>query len=291
MQRSEPVDGFRLAYDRAGQGPPVLLLHGWPGDRSDYRDVLPLLPGVDAVVPDLRGFGSSDKHPAAPAEQYSADAQTRSLLGLLDQLGLDRPVIGGYDIGSRVAQTLARQRPDRVRALVISPPVPGVGRRILAPEAQREFWYQQFHQLPLAERLVDGDRAAVREYLWHFWTHWSGPGFVPVPADLDHLAEVYGAPGAFVASIGWYRAGAGAVARALAERPPPPDQRISPPTTLLWPEHDPLFPADWGDRVDEFFSAATLRWLPGVGHFVPREAPAEFAAALLAASTDRGSPE
>ena len=62
MYQAEPVDGFRLAFERAGRGPAVLLLHGWPGDRTDYRDVVPLVSAAaDVVVPDLRGFGESDK--------------------------------------------------------------------------------------------------------------------------------------------------------------------------------------------------------------------------------------
>jgi pimeloyl-ACP methyl ester carboxylesterase len=65
---------------------------------------------------------------------------------------------------------------------------------------------------------------------------------------------VYGRAGAFVASIGWYRAGAGAVARSVAERTPDPHERIAVPTTVLWPGHDPLFPLEWADRLDEFFA-------------------------------------
>ena len=109
MPRSLPVDGFQLAYDRSGSGAPVILLHGWPGDRADYRVLAPDLAGsCDVVVPDLRGFGESDKHPADPAEQYSAAAQARSVVGLIRELGLDRPVLAVYDIGSRIAQTVAR---------------------------------------------------------------------------------------------------------------------------------------------------------------------------------------
>ena len=81
MGRSAPVDGFALAYDRSGAGDPVVLLHGWPGDRTDYQDLVPLLEGgAEVVVPDLRGFGASDKHPAPPAEAYSAAAQAGSFL-------------------------------------------------------------------------------------------------------------------------------------------------------------------------------------------------------------------
>src|SRR4051812_31826348 len=148
MPRSRPVDGFSLECDRAGAGPPVVLLHGWPGSRADHRAVVPLLrERADVVVPDLRGFGGSDRHAAPPAEAYSADAQAGSIIGLIEELGLERPVLAGYDVGSRVAQTVARVRPDVVRALVVSPPLPGIGARVLGPDAQREFWYQAFHRL------------------------------------------------------------------------------------------------------------------------------------------------
>jgi pimeloyl-ACP methyl ester carboxylesterase len=165
MRQDKAVDGFRLAYDRTGQGPAVLLLHGWPGDRTDYRAVVPLLSAAaEVIVPDLRGFGESDKHEADPATQYNAAAQARSILGLIEELELRRPVIAGYDVGSRVAQAIARERPDLVRALVVAPPLPGIGERILDPRAQREFWYQSFHNLGLCPELIDGKPDAVRSY-------------------------------------------------------------------------------------------------------------------------------
>ena len=193
------------------------------------------------ITPDLRGFGESDKHQADPAAQYSAAAQARSVAMLIEELGLVGPVIAGYDIGSRIAQALAAQRPDLVRALVISPPLPGIGDRILSPDALREFWYQQFHRLELATQLIDGNPGAVRAHLGHFWEHWSGPGFRLPAGHLDHLVTVYAPEGAFTASINWYRAGAGSVARSLAERPPRgggPDHGAR--HRALWPAHDPL---------------------------------------------------
>ena len=283
MHQVSAIDGFRLAYDRSGRGPAVVMLHGWPGGRGDYREVVPLLAGAaDVIAPDLRGFGESDQHQVDPAAQYSAAAQARSVAGLIAELGLTQPVIVGYDIGSRIAQTLAAERPDLIRALVISPPVPGIGGRILSPDAQREFWYQQFHRLDLATELIDGHPGAVRAYLRHFWEHWSGPDFELPAQHLEDLVMAYAPPGAFAASIGWYRAGAGSVARSLAEQPPAPADRISVPATVLWPAHDPLFPPEWSDRIDEFFADARLIHLPGAGHFTPLERPAEFAAAITA---------
>jgi pimeloyl-ACP methyl ester carboxylesterase len=278
------VDGFRLAYDRTGDGPPVVALHGWPGSRRDYRDVVAALAGsADVVVPDLRGFGDSDRHDAAP-EAYSADGQAASVLGLIDELGLDRPVLVGYDIGSRIAQAAARRRPDAVRALVLSPPLPGVGDRVLTPDSQREFWYQPFHRLALSEELIDGRRDAVGAYLRHFWEHWSAAGWSPEPAELEALADLYARPGAFAASIAWYRAGAGTIAVALTEEAPAPADRLAVPATVLWPTEDPLFPVAWADRLDDFLADAELRVLEDVGHFVPLEAPGAVAAAIRVAT-------
>jgi pimeloyl-ACP methyl ester carboxylesterase len=280
MHRSEPVDGFALAYQRQGSGAAVVLLHGWPGDHGDWREVVDLLSdAADVVAPDLRGFGASDKHPREPAE-FAAPAQATSVLALISELGLQRPVIAGYDVGSRVAQHIARTDPDAISALVLAPPLPGVGQRIVGPAAQREFWYQPFHRLAISTELIDGKPAAVRTYLEHFWTHWSGPSFTPSESELQRLTDAYSAQGAFTASINWYRAGSGTVANSLAEEAPPPEDRIAVPTTVLWPEHDPLFPPIWGDRVQEFFSDVSVEPLPGVGHFSPLEAPERFADAV-----------
>ncbi len=264
-----------LAHDRSGTGPHVVALHGWPGDRQDFAAVAAALPDADVLRPDLLGFGDS---PTPAGADYSAAAQVDRLIALMDELEIDRAVVTGYDVGSRVAQRIAVTYPERVVAVVVSPPLPGAGRRVLDPAAQREFWYQAFHQLDLAEELVDGDPTAVRAYLRHFWTHWSGPAFAPEDAHLDRLTAAYAEPGAFVASIGWYRAGSAMVAQSLAEEPPA--QRCAVPMTVLWPEHDPLFPRSWSDRVGEWYSAADVRPLPGVGHFAPVEAPDVWAAAV-----------
>jgi pimeloyl-ACP methyl ester carboxylesterase len=284
MLRSAPVDGFSLAHEHHGSGPAVVLLHGWPGDHGDWREVVPRLGnGYSVVVPDLRGFGESDK-PTREPEAFGAAGQAASILGLISELGCRRPVLAGYDVGSRVAQHIARSHPEAIGGLVLAPPLPGVGERVLSPSAQSEFWYQPFHRLALSTALIDGRPEAVRSYLEHFWCHWSGPSFRPADAELARLSELYGAPGAFAASINWYRAGSGTVATALAETAPAPQDRIAVPTTVLWPEHDPLFPTEWSDRVHEFFSAASVEMLPGVGHFSPLEAPERFAAAITAAS-------
>lgn len=232
----------------------------------------------------MRGFGGSDKHLLDPAAAYSAAAQARSIIALIEELDLRDVMIAGYDIGSRIGQMVAADRPDLLRGLVIAPPLPGIGARILEAEAQREFWYQSFHQLALAEELIDGKPGAVRAYLAHFWSRWSGPSFRLADADLDRLVERYAPAGAFTASIAWYRAGAGSVARSLAEQAPAPADRVHVPATVLWPQHDPLFPVAWSDRLDDFFDKVRLRLLPSAGHFSPLEAPDVFAEEIIAGS-------
>ena len=190
-------------------------------------------------------------------------------------------MLAGYDVGSRIAQGIARNQSELIDGIVIAPPLPGIGKRVFSEQAQAEFWYQAFHRLPVIEELIDGKPDAVRSYLNHFWTHWSGPGFEP---ELDHLVDTYSQPGAFTASIQWYRAGAGSVAASLAEKAPAPGDRVTVPTTVLWPEYDPLFPREWSDRIGEFFADARLTWLDDAGHFSPLEAPGEFAAAVVAAA-------
>ena len=217
MHTSSPVDGFRLAYERDGAGPPVVLLHGWPGDRTDYREVVAAAARARRRDrPDLRGFGASDKHPADPAAAYSAAAQARSVIGLVEELGLERPVVGRlrHRQPGRAGDRAGRARP-RARAGRL--PAAAGGRRSGARRRGAARVLVPGVPPARARRGADRRPAATRSraYLRHFWSHWSGPDYEPADADLDRLADVYGAPGAFTASIGWYRAGSGTVATSL----------------------------------------------------------------------------
>jgi pimeloyl-ACP methyl ester carboxylesterase len=97
---------------------------------------------------------------------------------------------------------------------------------------------------------------------------------------IDHLADVYSAPGAFNASVAWYRSSGNPVTAYATEVAPAPADRLKTPTTVLWQETDPIFPIAWSDRLDEFFVNYRLQRLPGVGHFTPLEATETFAAAI-----------
>src|SRR3989454_8674880 len=133
-EMARDADGLELHYVRSGQGnPTVLLLHGWPGFWYDWRRVLPLVAQFTSVIAmDLRGFGASAKPDWPPRSAYSAEAQARNVLALLDHLQLETVLLVGYDVGSRVAQTVAQMEPSRVQALALAAPVyPGFGTRPL----------------------------------------------------------------------------------------------------------------------------------------------------------------
>ena len=99
----------------------------------------------------------------------------------------------------------------------------------------------------------------------------------PPQMQVDHLVSVYGPPGAFTASVQWYRAGAGTTSAAASETTPAPEDRLATRAVVLWPEHDPLFPREWSDRIDAFFSRARLRLVDGAGHYAPLEYPSVIA--------------
>ncbi|WP_156759891.1 alpha/beta fold hydrolase [Microbacterium karelineae] len=268
--------------DHPGARGTAVLLHGWPGDHGDWRQVVHGLAGrVRTVTPDLRGFGRTRPVGAVSVEAFGVQGQADSVIGLIESLGGAPVVLGGYDIGSRIAVRVATMRPDLVRGLVLAPPLPGAGARVLSPTAQPNFWYQTFHQLDLSVDLLDGSPAAVRRYLAHFWDGWSAPDFSLPSEELDRLAALYARPGAFRASVSWYRAGAGTVATSPGEILPPLAERLATPSKILWPDCDPLFPSAWSDRLDGWFVQADLRHVEGAGHFLPREAPGAFVEAVL----------
>lgn len=278
-------DNARLHYVRPSEGgkPGVVLLHGWPGFWYDWRRLLPLLAEeeVDAVAPDFRGFGDSDR-PDLPPERYATQGlYAADVLALLDHLGVGRCIIVGYDIGAAVAQDLARRSPERVSALVLfNPSYPGVGERCYEPWAQRETWYQHLHVLPWSDRLVGRDRAAVELYLGHFYDHWVGRKDSVRPEEFRAIVDAFARPGAMGSSLGWYRARAAERAR-RGSAYPKTQEKISCPTVVLWGEADPVCPPELSDRLGEFFpNLVSLRRLGGVGHFVPFEAPEEALEAI-----------
>jgi pimeloyl-ACP methyl ester carboxylesterase len=278
--------GLKIHYVRAGQqgGHPLLLLHGWPGFWYDWRHVIPLLAATgefDIIAPDFRGFGASDK-PRGPAEDtYTTTHLGEDIEGLLAQLGLSRVTIVAHDIGASVGMPIARRRPDLVRSLVLMDPAyPGVGARRFDPKVASEFWYQHFHGLPWAEELVGRDNETIRLYVTHFYEHWTGDKSKLKPRELEAVVRSFQQPGCVYATMAYYR---GRIAERKREIGVEPAQLITKqPTSVLWGELDPVMRLEWSDRLGEFFpNLIELKKLPGVGHFVPFEAPSAVAEAIV----------
>jgi pimeloyl-ACP methyl ester carboxylesterase len=273
------VDGVGLHYVLHGRGTaPVLLLHGWPGFWYDWRHVIPRLANdARLIAPDFRGFGDSDAPDLVPRVGYTPEILAQDTLALLDQLNVHQVVIAGHDLGAIVAQVLARTAPDRVRALALfNPPYPGIGERRLDPAVQAELWYQHFHALPWSDRLISYELGTLELYLSHFYEHWAGRKETVRPAELEEIVRAYSRPGAVRASLQSFRA-----AHSLSKTRASPDEGpITQPTVVLWGGADPVMPAAWADRLEEFFAASTLTLLPDVGHFVPFEAPDETTTAI-----------
>lgn len=120
-----PVDDIELYVERAGSGPPLLLLHGFTGSADEWAELLPALtPLRDVIAVDLIGHGRSSA-PADPA-RYSLEHCAVDLLALLDALGVGRVDVLGYSMGGRVALHLAAAAPGRVGRLILESASPGI---------------------------------------------------------------------------------------------------------------------------------------------------------------------
>jgi pimeloyl-ACP methyl ester carboxylesterase len=265
-----PVAGTVLHVARTGDGPPLLLVHGWPELWLTWEPVMARLADrFTLIAPDLRGFGASPLAPGELADPPGSARHAADLVALLDGLGLARVGFVGHDIGGFVGQALARAAPARLsRLFFFDCPYPGIGGRWIEPGHLRETWYQSFHQLPLAPRLIGASRDTLEIYLRHFLTHWAA------------RRDAFAAEGVLESSLAWYRGVAAERAQAIGGAAPPPP--IDLPTAVRWPGADPLFPRQWTDRLGLTFADLDLEILEGVGHFPHREDP-ERAAALIAA--------
>jgi len=147
------VNGLRLAYERAGQGFPMLLIHGFPRDRRLWRKLVPLLAHrFDTVALDRRGYGESDR-PTDPAA-YTNRLMVQDALELARELDWQRFVVVGHDLGQPVAQHLAAEHPDIVAGAVFLDSLPqGVHYERRDPSG-RSWYFDFFRQRGVAEQII-----------------------------------------------------------------------------------------------------------------------------------------
>ncbi|MCK0167853.1 alpha/beta hydrolase [Jannaschia sp. S6380] len=276
-------DGTRIAVHEAGEGSPLLLLHGFPQNHRCWRPVLPMLTARHrCILPDLRGYGDSDA-PADDAghETYSKRRMARDIVAVLDALDLDRVDIAGHDRGARVAYRFALDHPERLRRLAILEVIPTVSfwEAWTADLAQAAYhWNFLAQPAPMPERLIAGDAQAWIDWTLRTWTKTKSLDVFATDA-LDSYRQQAADPARLTAMCADYRAGyhsdreLDAADRAAA-------RRIAAPMLFVWARHG--FPASTGDPA-----AVWRDWAYGVtdrsvesGHFAMEEAPDQVGAAL-----------
>jgi pimeloyl-ACP methyl ester carboxylesterase len=193
------TDGATLHVRVGGQGPAVVLLHGY-GETGDMWAPLAaaLAPDHTVVAPDLRGMGLSSR----PEGGYDKKTQAQDIAGLLDALRIERADLVTHDIGNMVGYAFAAQYPGRVtRFVVMDAPLPGVGPWDEIVRS-RALWHFSF-QGPDAERLVAGRE---RIYLDRFWNEFSADPSRFSEASREHYARLYAQPGAMHAGFNQFAA-------------------------------------------------------------------------------------
>ena len=271
-------------HDSGGDGPALVLLHGYPQDHRCWLRVLPLLaPRFRCLAVDLRGYGAS----TAPADDdghttYSKRSMARDLKAVLDQLDIERADIAGHDRGARVAYRFALDHPDRIRRLAVLDVLPTAEFWDLwAPDLAMKAYHWTFlaQPAPLPERMIAAD---PRAYLDHTLASWTAPGDLApfLPDALAAYRAQMADPERVAAMCADYRAGYH-TDRAIDAADREAGRRIEASTLFLWGERG--FPASQPDPL-----AIWTRWTRDLtgrvlasGHFAPEEAPGEVATALL----------
>jgi pimeloyl-ACP methyl ester carboxylesterase len=240
-----------LCLEDEGQGPPLLLLHGFPATRHLWSRVAPLLvdAGYRVLVPDLVGYGDSE---APTGLRVDMASQARWMLQLLDRLGVARPVVIAHDVGSAAAQLMVANVPERIRGLAVLDGVYAAEWAMDAITSIQVWDPAQAHRLypVLARRLAKS--AALREMLAACQGEQGGLKLIRAARDLDptqtaHIGDQLRASGV--------------------------------PAIVMWGERDEFLSIEEvGEPLARLLSASLVE-LPG-GHFTPLDCPTEVADAL-----------
>jgi len=275
-----------VAYrdDGPANAPVVLLLHGWPDDASTWDGVAPVLnaAGLRTLVPTLRGVGETRF--LSPETRRSGNTAMLALdvIEFLDALGVQTFAVAGHDWGATLAEMLAVGWPERVQRMAILSTPPRLGGLTTTFRHARLQWYQWFQATRRGEQAVRDDPRGVARIMWETW---SPPGWFDAET-FDRVAASFDNPAWVDVTLHSYRSRWG-------EAEPDPASRwlddqvkatktLALPTIYVQGEVDGVNPPETSEAVADKFTGPFERIvLPGVGHFPPREAPAEVAARLV----------
>ena len=271
------VNGIRVHHLRSGQGPPVLLLHGWPQTSHMWRHVVPLLAEQRTVIaPDLRGYGRTD----APPGGYDKRTMAGDLRALAHELGFARVALVGHDRGARVAHRWALDHPDEVERVAFLDIVPTreVVRRFDAALAGG-FWHWLFHLQPDLPELLVADRVAP--YLEWFFERWAWRRSALDPEAVGEYVRCFSRPGRMRAGFDDYRA-------TLTHDLPADEEsfaagrRLEMPVLVLWGAHGLVGGLPVAEIWTEYANDVRAEAIADCGHFLAEEQPAAVADRLAA---------
>jgi pimeloyl-ACP methyl ester carboxylesterase len=267
------ADGLRVHVAQAGDGPPVLLLHGWPQHWYMWRGVIErLAPQFRLIAPDLRGFGWSE----APGEGYDPETFAIDQFALMDALEIERVSVIGHDWGGFVAILMGLADPERVERMVVlnAPhPWPRMRPRLLV-ETWRS-WYALLNAAPLLGKRLARSSELPRMILSR------GNVTEPFPEGLDVYLNQFQEPARAEATVALYRYYLRAFARGIrgsGQR----QRRLTVPTLLLFGAKDlfvsPELIKGGKPNADEL----RIELVPDCGHFIANEKPDLVARRALA---------
>ncbi len=275
------IDGIKIPYVKAGSGPPLLLLHGYPQTHVMWHRVAPALAKhFTVVVSDLRGYGDTTKPPTTEDHApYSKRAMGRDQVLLMQSLGFERFDLAGHDRGGRVAHRIALDYPERIKKVAVLDIAPTY---TMYTTTDMEFakayyhWFFLIQPFDLPERLIGADPQYFLSKKFGQWGRDSGAFTEEVLAEYIRCFT----PETIHASCEDYRASA-TIDIAHDQVDIDAGRRIQCPLLALWGEkgfvgnkYDVL--AEWRKWADE----VSGHGLP-CGHYLPEEAPQETIAALL----------
>jgi pimeloyl-ACP methyl ester carboxylesterase len=256
------VDDQSLHYVEAGEGPLVILLHGFPEFWFGWRSqIAPLAAsGYRVVAADTRGYNLSSKPEDFKA--YGVDELANDIQGLIRELGADSAHIAGHDWGGTIAWTLAMNHPEVVERLAIlnAAHPRRLSEGLKNPNQLRKSWYFFFFATPgLPEEVVH-----LRD--WHFFRHFLHEANPPyTEEEFERYVEAWSQPGAAAGMINYYRASVRQSQKeALAKLRP-----LSAPTLVIWGEGDSYLGADLAEPdKDDVPNLDRVERLPDASHWV-----------------------
>ena len=252
------VHDIEMAYDDAGSGPSVLLLHGYPFNRSMWSEQREALSASYRVItPDLRGHGET----TASSEPATMEEMARDVVALLDKLGIERVSLGGLSMGGYVALAFYRRFPLRVRALILADTRPQAD----TPDARRNREEQ-------AEKILkEGMQSIADDFLKKVLT----------PATLSEKPEVVARVREMILKTN--PQGAANALRGMAMRHDQTDflEGILVPALLIVGSEDKLTPTADAELMKREIRGSRLEVIEGASHLSNLERPTEFNRALL----------